>query len=81
MAIENEYNKLDKQGKDKVILFITSQLSLIILGILLGFNIIIFLSKSITIPTTKILLLMIMMAICMVIYYKSTGSVNSNKEK
>ena len=75
--LEQEYNNLDKESKDKAILFSISQITLVILGSLLGFTATTILSKSISLPISKIILIVIMMFICLAIYAKALGSVNN----
>ena len=75
--LEQEYNNLDKESKDKAILFSISQITLVILGLLIGFAATTILSKSISLPISKIILIVIMMFICLAIYAKALGSVNN----
>lgn len=76
MTIENDYNNLDKQSKDRVLIFIISQASLIILGLLLGIALVVFAADNITLIITKRILLVVMMFLCVAIYHKSIGSFN-----
>lgn len=76
--LEKDYDKLDQEAKDKAKLFTISQITLVILGSLIGFTITVIVSTSISISYTKIGLLVLMMFICVAIYSKAIGAVNNN---